>query len=258
MTGYAAEYRRPVVPLKTQMNTGPTRKKVLSGPRSQFDLQKEYKGADMMCLCATFVYTYYSVRHLEATEWSDVKEIEKNLKSATTMDKGVRRRHAGFLKFSQLYKSFPAIREPKKLFSTCGMANHSIEGTFFVSFRNCSITSATKPLKTQETTRREPFQILPMFNVTIKQRNIEPLVEMHELYDLHIKNRKKLELVHFMQEQDKKTSYAVIIAIIIIAVVIGLCGYMVIKFRSFMPSVAINMPEPSRDVPELRGEKLRL
>lgn len=105
---------------------------------------------------------------------------------------------------------------PVRLTNTCGMASHTIVGTFLIFFRNCSITLNDDTYENIEMQHKEQFEILPFFNVTIRQRNIEPLVDMHELHDLHIKHRKKLEMFHEQRTKDNWISFSVIASITVI------------------------------------------
>lgn len=151
--------------------------------------------------------------------------------------------------------------EPVKLFNSCGIANHTIAGTLLVMFKNCSVSVNNETFDNLELKSKTGFEILPFFNVTIRQKNIEPLVDLHELHDLHIENKKHLEMIHLTREQDQWLSFSVIAIIAVITfVVIGVITFLVKKhFTTFIMSQAAGMVmeniKPHRDGTDLRGEK---
>lgn len=150
---------------------------------------------------------------------------------------------------------------PIKLSNTCGMANHTIIGTFMIFFRNCSVTLNGDTYENLELQHKEQFEILPFFNVTIRQRNIEPLVDMHELHYLHIRNRKKLEVMQETREQDKMISVSALAVTIIIIFIATVVLMLKIKSKTatllLEPVRTITSAKSSRDETNLTPEESR-
>lgn len=148
---------------------------------------------------------------------------------------------------------------PIKISNSCGMANHTIIGTFLILFRNCSVTLNGDTYENLELQHKEQFEILPFFNVTIRQRNIEPLVDMHELHDLHIRNRKKLEVMQEKREKDMMISISTL-AIIVITIFIAFVIFM-LKMRAkattliLKPLETMTSAQSSRDETKLTPEE---
>lgn len=135
--------------------------------------------------------------------------------------------------------------QPIQLQNSCGIGNHTLMGSFLVSFRNCSVKIGDHTFKNVELTTKRPFELLPIFNVTIKQKNLEPLHDLHQLHDLHIKTRTKLNEFHLLRADDNKIIIA--IASVIVAIIILIVITMTIMIvKQWSP----------RDESKLRGEEL--
>ena len=139
---------------------------------------------------------------------------------------------------------------PVKIENTCGMPHHTLSGTILITFKNCSISINNETFENTEWKNKQRFELLPFFNISIKQRNIEPLVDLHELQDLHIKSRHRLSEIHTRSLNNEATATNVIIMIaIIISIIVGLIAFAYFKIY--------NSIKPVRDVLELAGEELR-
>ena len=119
-----------------------------------------------------------------------------------------------------LIKNSPEIR----IFNTCGAANHTITGTYFVNFVNCSIILNGKVYENTVQRLRAPAEILPSLNLKINQRGIEP--NLHELHELHIENLSRFENLETNQKVTTNiiitsTAFAVILIVGSIVVYLG-------------------------------------
>lgn len=145
---------------------------------------------------------------------------------------------------------------PKKLANTCGIGNHTIEGSFLISFRNCSVIIKEETFDNIET-HKEHFELLPFFNLSIKRRNMQPLIDMHELHNLHIKKRKKLEMIHFNGKEEKKTSYFIVIMVFtVLTIIIVAIAYLLIKIQPWKIMIPTIEKQLTRDEPGIEGEEL--
>lgn len=139
---------------------------------------------------------------------------------------------------------------PIRMENSCGMPNHTVSGSFLISFSNCSVTINNQTFKNIQYKTRGNFEILPMFNISIKQKDLH--TGLHELGQIHIKNLEKLDEMHVSRIKERTTfvyimaAIGVIIAIIGTTVVVGIIKI----YKPAMPSL------PTRDVSELKGEKL--
>lgn len=138
-----------------------------------------------------------------------------------------------------------------KLTNTCGIADHVIKGTFYVSFSNCTVSINGETFENIEVKHREKFELLPSFEMTIRQRNIEPLIDLHDLHDLHIKNREKLRGI----EENHKESETNIVATILLIVPIIIIVTVIIGATTYL--VMINKINSIRRSNTLKGEELQ-
>lgn len=88
---------------------------------------------------------------------------------------------------------------PTQLENSCGMSNHTIAGSFLISFKNCSVWIGNRNFQNIAYKTRGNFEILPMFNISIKQKNQQPLIALHDLHQLHVNNREKLDEIHLLR-----------------------------------------------------------
>lgn len=150
------------------------------------------------------------------------------------------------------------IKEPITLENTCGMPAHTITAQFeaLITFKNCSITLANQSYENIETTAISKYELLSIFNVTIRQRNSEPLIDLQELHELHIKNRDELKSLHLKRIQDTWTiGYGFIALIISLVLIIVVTAILTLKFKkkTMMGLIKITSPE---DRPEALREGL--
>jgi Gypsy protein len=144
---------------------------------------------------------------------------------------------------------------PIKIKNTCGIADHTIQGTFFISFSNCSISINGETFDNVEIRHREKFELLPSFEMKINQKNIEPLIDLHALHDLHIKNRDKLREIQENHQESKSTLLTSVFIIIplfaVIIAVIGAAAYYFLikdKIESIRRLFVLNREELTADV----------
>lgn len=102
---------------------------------------------------------------------------------------------------------------PAKLSNTYGVGNLTLTGSFLITFRNCSVSIDGETVDI-EIQGKERLELLPVYNVKARQRNSELLLNLHELHDLHIENRKHLESLTLTTEKDKWLTFGVLLAII--------------------------------------------
>jgi len=161
------------------------------------------------------------------------------------------------------------IQTPTVLANTCGIGNHTVEGTILVNFHNCTVHINGQVFSNFEQKFNDKVVLLP-FLATINRKNKEPLVEMDELHDLHIKNRDRLDNIHLMQVSTAAGA-GTIATILTIA-------YIIYKTHSYCkmgrklvitpdqkedneeerdPGAAGAMEMRDRDVHDLRREELR-
>lgn len=129
------------------------------------------------------------------------------------------------------------------------MPQHALTGTILITFNNCSVKVNDETFENMEWKTRQRFVMLPFFNISIKQRNIDPLIDLHQIQELHIKTSQKLLEIHTKNLNiEESATYILIIAAIVIAIIIGLIAYAYIKIYSSM--------NPVRDVLKLTAEGL--
>ncbi|CAG9811795.1 unnamed protein product [Chironomus riparius] len=161
------------------------------------------------------------------------------------------------------------IQTPTVLANTFSIGNHTVEGTILVNFHNCTVHINGQVFSNFEQKFNDKVVLL-LFLVTINRKNKEPLVEMDELHDLHIKNRDRLDNIHLMQVLTAAGA-GTIATILTIA-------YIIYKTHSYCkmgrklvitpdqkedneeernPEAAGAVEMRDRDVHDLRGEELR-
>ena len=99
-----------------------------------------------------------------------------------------------------IVKNFPET----KFFSTCGIGNHTIIGSLFISFVNCSITINGQTFENSEIKIKNVTELMPSFEMTIKRRGLEP--DLHELHEIHIKNIDRFNQLHQQHQHNWKTT----------------------------------------------------
>lgn len=131
------------------------------------------------------------------------------------------------------------------LYNTCGIGNHTMTGTFVINFRNCSLILEDERYDNLEERISEHPEVLPLYNVKITQASEKHLVDLHELQDLHLQHKKRIEEINANQEifgYVTAGTFIVISALFLIIVV----TMMIKTFRS------------KRDVLKLKREELPL
>lgn len=139
--------------------------------------------------------------------------------------------------------------QPTKVKNTCGTADQIIIGNFFISFSNCSVSINGETFENVEVKHREKFELLPSFEMKIKQRNIEPLIDLHSLHDLHIKNREKLREIH-ENYKDSETTFFISFA------TFGLIATIIIAIAAGASWIFFKKVESIRRLTSLKGEEL--
>lgn len=152
---------------------------------------------------------------------------------------------------------------PIRLVNTCGMSNHTVSGTFFVTFKNCSITINEELFENLEMKTKERLEILPFFNTSILQRNTKLLIDIDEIQDLHIENRKRIDELHFEKHQNTFMSTIMLSSIVAIAGFVFVIALKVFFFTKligiFRPTTtpSSTMRSSPRDESKLPPEELK-
>lgn len=87
----------------------------------------------------------------------------------------------------------------EEITTTCGIRNRTLTGSFLVEYHNCTITINGTMFSSEETLKRELFQVLSLDGLNIEIHSIEPVIDFERL---SIKNRH-----HWMPSPERRATY---------------------------------------------------
>ena len=111
-----------------------------------------------------------------------------------------------------------ALTNKITLSSTCGINQRELKGIFLVSFHNCTIIIGNKLFENYEIQFRHPI-IAPLRSNQIAETHLEKYVNISQLHDLHIENRKTLQSLELKQHL---SIGSFICAVILITIILGI------------------------------------
>lgn len=132
--------------------------------------------------------------------------------------------------------------KPVELQNTCGMGTKNLTGTFFVTFKNCSIDINHKRFDSKTFKFYSEPNILPLQSVKVNKTSFK-MEPMKQLQDLQLKNRHRINHLEETKQRDNLFNLGSIVMIVLI--ISAVLAYIIKEIQGLTKRTTIRAAEPS-------------